>query len=99
MNDTGMNTSIMTRVIDTRAPRNLIHGVDRGTACRLIAYVKLGMHRLDDHNRIIDHNRDGKHERRQGDEVDRNADKLHHEEGTHKSHRYGEAGMMVERKS
>ena len=47
------------------------------------------MHRLDDHNRVIDHNRDGQHKRGQGDEVDREPDKLHHKERADKCHRYG----------
>ena len=40
-----------------------IHGIDRSQTGRCITLVKLGMHTLDDHNRIVDHNRNSKHER------------------------------------
>ncbi len=47
------------------------------------------MHRLDHHNRVVHHNRNREHKRRECDKVHREADKLHHEECTHKSHRNG----------
>ena len=59
MNDTGMNTSIMTRVIEMMAPP--ISPIASIEALRaLVAHIELGVHRLDHDYRVVDHNRDRK---------------------------------------
>ncbi len=65
----------------------LAHGVDGCAARALVADIELGVDSLHHHYRVVDHNRDRKHESRQSDEVDREADEVHEEERTHKSHR------------
>ena len=71
---------------------DLVHGVDRSLARALVAGVKLGMHRLDHHNGVVDHNRDRKHESREGDEVKREAYDVEHKERTDQGHRDGNGG-------
>ena len=63
------------------------HRVDRCPSCRRVALVELGVDGLDDHNGVVDHNRNRKHECRQGDKVDREADEVEDEECTDKGHR------------
>ena len=69
---------------------NLVHGVDGGAARRLVALVELGVHGLDHHDGIVDHNRDRKHQSRQGDEVDGEAYDIEHKECTYQRHRDGD---------
>ena len=45
-----------------------------------------------DHNRVIDHNRNCKHHRGEGEEVEREADEVEHEERTNQRHRDGDGG-------
>ena len=61
---------------------DLVHGVNRCLARALVTDVKFGMYRLDHHNRVIDHNRDGEHQCGECDEVDGEADQAHAEECT-----------------
>ena len=66
---TGINTDIITNVIETIAPPNsLMASIDAVTA-RFISLVELGMDPLDDDYRIIDHNRNGKHHSTQCQQV------------------------------
>ena len=50
------------------------------------------MDRLDHHNRVIDHNRYGEHQSRQGDEIDGEADQAHAEECTDQGDGYRDGG-------
>ena len=65
----------------------LVHGVDGSQLSRLIALIQLRMDALDDDDRIIDHNRDGQHQRTKGQEVQAKADHRKQEEGTDQGHR------------
>ena len=61
---------------------DLAHGVDRGFARRLIALVQFGMHRFDDHDRIVHHNRNGQYHGEEGEQVDRESEQVQEEERT-----------------
>ena len=63
----------------------LVHGIDRSQFCRFISLIQLGMDTLDNHNRIIDHNRNGKHHSTKGQQVQTKADQRQHEERTDQS--------------
>ena len=52
----------------------LTHGIDRSEFRRLVPLVQLGMDTLDDDDRIIDHNRDGKHHSTKSQQVDTKSD-------------------------
>ena len=52
----------------------LTHGIDRSEFRRLVPLVQLGMDTLDDDDRIIDHNSDGKHHSTKSQQVDTKSD-------------------------
>ena len=71
---------------------DLAHSVDRGLARALVAHIELGVHGLDHDYGVVDHNRNRKHQSREGDKVDGEPDEVHEEECAHKSHRDGDGG-------
>ena len=68
------------------------HGVDGSCTGRFVALVQLGMDALDDDDGIIDHNRNGKHHGRKGQQVDTEANQFQYEEGGNQRHGNGDGG-------
>ena len=57
-----------------------IHGIIGRKHRRLVALIKLRLHRFHHHDGIVDHGADGKHKRKQGEQVDGKAYHGHHGE-------------------
>ena len=51
-----------------------VHRIDRCQTGGCISLIELGMYTLDNHNRIIDHDRNGKHKGTQGQQVQTESD-------------------------
>ena len=77
--------------------RNLVHGIDRGRQRRLVTLVELGMHSLDYHNGIVDHNGNGQEQGRQRQQVDGESEYRQEEERTNE--RYGNGNKRDERRA
>ena len=54
--------------------------------------LHLGMYGFHYHDGVVHHDTDGQHQREERDEVDRQAEQLHHEEGTDQGDRHGDDG-------
>ena len=68
------------------------HGVDGSCTGRFVALVQLGMDALDDDDGIVDHNRNGKHHGRKGQQVDTEANQFQYKEGGNQRHGNGDGG-------
>ena len=64
-----------------------VHGIDRSQFRRFVTLVQFGMDTLDDHDRIIDHNCNGKHHGTKSQQVQAKADQRQHEERTDQRNR------------
>ena len=64
-----------------------VHRIDRCQTGGCISLIELGMYTLDNHNRIIDHDRNGKHKGTQGQQVQTESDQWQYEECTDKGYR------------
>jgi hypothetical protein len=70
MKATGTNTAVISRVMAMMAP--LISPSTSFTACRArVLLGHLGVHGLHHHDRVVDDDADGQHQREERDEVDR----------------------------
>lgn len=96
---TGMNTAIITSVIDTDRSAQLAHRVDRRLAGGSVPLIEFGVDSLHDDDRVIDDDCDRKHHSRQRQQVNAEPDQVQHEERTTSATGMAIAGISVERKS
>ena len=64
-----------------------VHGIDRSQFGRFVSLIQFGMNPLDDHNRIIDHNRNGEHHSTKSQQVQTKTDQRQHKECTDQRNR------------
>src|SRR5512135_277245 len=71
---------------DDRAA-DLVDDLHRRPIGREVLLVHLGVHRLDHHDGVVHHDPDRQHQREERDQVDRQAEQQHEEEGADQGHR------------
>ena len=75
--------------------RNLVHGIDRSRQRTLISQIKLGMHGLNHHDGIVNHDGDSQQQGREYKQVDGEAHQVEEEERT--DERYGNGNQRDQR--
>ena len=72
-------------------PGNLAHGLERGVA-RQQSVLDVVLHRLDHHDRVVDHDPDRQHQAEEREVVEAEAHHVHHGERAHDGHGHGNQG-------
>ena len=73
-------------------PRDLLHGLHRGSQRGEALLGHDALHVLHHHNGIVDQNADGQHHAEHGHHIDREAQRIHHRQGTGQTHRDHDGG-------